>query len=407
MLDVKKIRKDFPIFKNDQSLVYLDSTATTLKPKVVIDKLREYYEQYTSNVFRGLYPLSQRSTKEYEDTRSVVAKFINAKDKEVIFTRNTSESLNLVAYCLAKDGFDSGDSIVTTIMEHHSNFVPWQQICIDQGCNLRVVGITSDGNLDMDDLEKQIDESTKLLAVTYVSNVLGTVNPLEEIVEIARKKNPEVIIVVDAAQAIQFIPINVKKLDIDFLAFSSHKILGPTGVGVLWGKESLLKDMPPFLYGGEMIREVGVDKTTYANLPHKYEAGTPAIGEVIALKEAIKYVQRIGLDDIRNHEEEILSLAFSELKKAFGDEISFIGPIDPEKKAAILAFEFGKYHPHDIAEILGSQNVCVRAGHHCAMPLHKELDVVASSRASFYIYNDKEDINHLVSALKKVKKVLG
>jgi len=408
MLNTKKIRKDFPIYKNNKNLVYLDSTATSLKPKVVIKKLNEYYEKYTSNIFRGLYPLSQKATKEHEETREIVAKFINAfKPEEVIFTKNTSESLNLLAYSLGEQIIKENDKIVCSITEHHSNFVPWQQLCMRKKAKFETLPVDKNGNLETDHLEKLITKKTKILALPYISNVLGILNPIKKIARKARKLNPDIIVIIDAAQAAPHLKLDVEDLKVDFLAFSSHKMLGPTGVGVLWGKEKLLRAMPPFLTGGETIHEVTKEKTTFAVIPHKFEAGTPAIGEIIALKEAIKYLEKIGLERIQAHEKKLITYAVEKLKKDFGDQIKFLGPQTPENKTGILAFTFDKFHPHDIAEILGNENICVRAGSHCAMPIHKHYDILASTRASFYLYNDKKDIDRLAEGLKNVEKILS
>lgn len=408
MLDIKKIKQDFPIFKNIPNLVYLDSSSTSLKPQVVIDKIVEYYEKYGANVARGLYPISEKATEEYEETRQIVADFINAATSdEVIFTRGTTESVNLVAYSLGREIVGKGDEIVTTIMEHHSNFVPWQQLAFEVGADFKVADITEDGPLV--DLTDVITKKTKILALTYVSNVLGTINPIKEIVATAKKINPEIIIFVDAAQAAPHMKIDVADLGCDFLAFSSHKMLGPTGVGVLWGKREVLERMFPFNFGGEMIREVYIDKTIFKEIPHKFEAGTPHIDGVIAFKEAIKYLLDIGFDKIRAHEISLTKYSLKRLQEELGDDIKILGPMDPEKKGGVIAFAFafGKFHPHDIAQIVSDNGVAVRAGNHCAMPLHTRYGLPASVRASFYIYNDESDVDKLIDGLKKVKKVLS
>ena len=407
MLDVTKIRQDFPIFDKHPNLIYLDSTATSLKPRSVIEKLTEYYSEYSSNIHRGLYPIAQRADTEYHATREIVAKFIHAKStQEIIFTRNTSESLNLLMYTLGEKIIEPGDEIVTTIAEHHSNFVPWQVLCENKQATFKVVKIDKQATVDLVELAEKITPKTKILAITYLSNVLGTVNPIEQVVEIARRINPEIIIIVDAAQAAPHIPINVETLKVDFLAFSSHKMLGPTGVGVLWGRKELLEQIGPFMYGGDMIDEVTVEKTTFAKLPYKFEAGTPSIGEVIAFKEAIKYLEQIGLENIEQHEKMLINLAFTKLKDKFGENIQFIGPSDPTNKTGILAFVFKDYHPHDVADILGQKEICIRAGHHCAAPLHQAANIPASSRMSFYLYTTPEDIDKIVDGLESVDKIL-
>ncbi|VVA43355.1 selenocysteine lyase, PLP-dependent [Candidatus Roizmanbacteria bacterium] len=406
MIDLKKIRKEFPIFQNQPELAYLDSTATSLKPKAVIEKIREYYEEYSANVFRGIYPMSEKATVEFEETREVISKFINAnKSEEVVFTRNATESLNLLAYSLGRKIIEDGDEIVTTIMEHHSNFVPWQVLAAEVGATLKVIDINDHGYLVIN-WDEVITKKTKILALTYVSNVLGTINPVKEIVIAAKKINPKIIVIVDAAQAVPHTKINVQDLGADFIVFSSHKMLGPTGVGVLWGKEKYLKEMYPFMYGGDMIEEVYIDHSTYKDPPHKFEAGTPAIGEIIAFKEAIKFLKKIGMENIRDHEKKITDYAINRLIDTFGQSIKIYGPKKIEDRGGIISFSLDKFHPHDIAQILADNGVCVRAGHHCAMPLHTRLNVPATVRASFYIYNDEKDVEKLVEGLKKVNKTL-
>jgi len=406
MIDIKTIKKQFPIFQNQPDLIYLDSTATSLKPKIVIDKLKEYYEKYPANIFRGIYPMSEKATTEFEETRRIVSEFINAnKPEEIIFTRNTTESINLLAYSLGRKIIESGDEIATTIMEHHSNFVPWQVLASEVGATFKIVDINDEGYLKIN-WNEVITKKTKILTLTHISNVLGTINPVKKIITEAKKINPKIIVIVDAAQAVPHLKIDVKDLGADFIVFSSHKMLGPTGVGILWGKEQLLKEMYPFMYGGDMISEVYIDKTTFKDPPHKFEAGTPAIGEVIGFKEAIKFLNKIGMDKVREHEKQLTAYCFKTLKKEFGEKIRFYGPADIEDRGGVITFSFDKFHPHDIAQILADQGICVRAGHHCAMPLHTRLCVPATVRASFYIYNDKEDVEKFVEGLKKVQKIL-
>lgn len=401
------IKKDFPIFDNNPSLVYLDSTATSLKPKSVIDKLVEYYSQYSANIFRGVYKISEKATEEYEETRNITSKFINAKKpEEIIFTRNTTESINLVCYSKGREIINKGDEIVTTIMEHHSNFVPWQQLAFENGATFKIMDIDKQGFL-IKELDKVITKKTKILALSLVSNVLGTINPIKDIIRKSKEINPNIIIIVDAAQAVPHMKIDVQDLGCDFLAFSSHKMLGPTGVGVLWGREEMLNEMFPFMFGGEMINEVYVDYTTFKDPPHKFEAGTPSIGEVIAFNEAIKFLEKIGMDKVREHELKLVEYCLNLFKSEFKEEIKIFGPADSKDRGGVVAFNFGKFHPHDIASILDEENIAVRAGHHCAMPLHNRLGVNATVRASFYIYNSEEDVNKLVEGLKKVKKTLG
>lgn len=426
MLDVKKIRQDFPIFKTQPRLVYLDSTATSLKPKKVIDKAVEYYKNYSANIFRGVYKISERATQEYEETREIIAKFINAQsEREVIFTRNTTESINLIAYGLGRKIVGRGDQVVTTIVEHHSNFVPWQVLALETGADFIVINTDKQGYLGQIQYKKKgdrfkdqyqkykeffagiINSKTRIFSLTSVSNVLGIINPIKAIVQAVKDLNPNLIVVIDGAQAVPHLKIDVQDLGGDFFAFSSHKILGPTGVGVLWGREDLLKEMFPFQYGGEMIKEVKIKKTSYKEPPYKFEAGTPSIAEVIGLKEAVRYLQNIGYSDLANHEREILAYAFDRLKKEFNDKIKIVGPTDLADRCSIISFNFKDYHPHDVAQLLDEEGIAVRAGHHCAMPLHRHLGLGATVRASFYLYNDKEDVDKLIKGLKKIEKILG
>lgn len=409
---MKDIKNLFPIYQNQPNLVYLDSTATSLKPKSVTSKIKEYYEEYSANVFRGIYPMSEKATVEFEETREIVSRFINANNKnEVIFTRNATESLNLLAYSLGRKILESGDEIVTTIMEHHSNFVPWQVLSGEVGATFKIIDIDDEGYLDLENdnlkaLKQIITKKTKILTLTYVSNVLGTINPIKKIVSTAKNINPNIITIIDAAQAVPHLKIDVQDLGADFIVFSSHKMLGPTGVGVLWGKEKLLKEMYPFMYGGDMISEVYIDRTIYKDPPHKFEAGTPAIGEIIAFKEAIKFLNEVGMKNINDHEKKLTKTAMDRLINTFGEEIKIYGPKNIEDHNGILSFSFGKYHSHDVSQILADNGICVRAGHHCAMPLHTRLNLPATVRASFYIYNDENDVEKLVEGLKEVKKIL-
>lgn len=406
MLNPDKLKKDFPIFQNLPGLIYLDSTATSLKPQSVINKLREYYETYSANIYRGIYHLSERATEEYEKTREVIASFIHANTSgEVIFTRNTSESLNLLCYTLGEQIIKKRDEIATTIMEHHSNFVPWQQLLIKKGGKLSVIKLDTEGWLDVENLEKYISKKTKILCLTYVSNVLGVANEIKQIIKDAKKINQSIITIVDAAQAVPHRKVDVQDLGCDFLAFSSHKMLGPTGVGVLWGRKALLDAMPPFLYGGEMISAVHVRNSQFKEAPHKFEAGTPAIAEVIALKEAVFYLEKVGLKEIENHEKKLAAYAIKRLGQEFKN-LHVIGPKKAENKGGIVSFHFDKYHPHDVAQILSEKNICVRAGNHCAMPLHEELHLTATVRASFYLYNTVSDVDKLIAGLHDVSRIL-
>lgn len=408
IMNTDAIRKDFPQLRrkiHGKPIVYLDSTATSLKPQAVIDKENEYYTRYTANVFRGIYTTSEEATAEYEKARELVASFIGATNaSEVVFTRNTSESINLVAYSLMPQ-FAKGDRLVTTIMEHHSNFVPWQQLGREKGIGLAIWNIDEHYELPFASLEKLVTRKTKLLAVTAVSNVLGTINPIKEIVRAVKKLNPVCLVLVDAAQAVPHMPVDVSDWGADFVAFSGHKMLGPTGVGVLWAKKEQLDDMRPFNYGGEMISEVHIDRTVFKEAPHKFEAGTPHIAGVIGLGAAVSYLQKLGMHDVRAHEVALIRYALKRFSEIPG--FRFYGPTDPEGRGGVFAFTLKGAHPHDIAQILNEQNVYVRAGNHCAMPLHEYMGVGSSARASFYVYTTAEDIDALIESLKGVQKLLG
>ncbi len=411
MIDASSIKNDFPIFDSQPDLVYLDSTATSLKPKSVIEKINEYYRSYSANVHRGIYALSEKATAEYEAAREAIAEFIHAnRSEEIIFTRNTTESLNLIAYSLGRDIIRENDEIVTTQMEHHSNFVPWQTLALENGGVFKIIEVSPEGYLTTAgdkniDLHKVISRKTKILALTYVSNVLGTINPIREIISNAKKINPDIITVVDAAQATPHMLINVEEIGCDFLAFSSHKMLGPTGIGVLWGKYDLLDRMFPFQFGGEMIMEVSLEKTTFKKPPYKFEAGTPHIAGAIGLHAAINYLKKIGMNEIHLHEQKLIEYAQKTLIQAFGSKIRILGPNNIKDKTGIVSFSLGDIHPHDIAQILDEDQIAVRAGHQCAMPLHTSLKIGASARASFYLYNTKADVDKLISGLQKVEKV--
>jgi len=408
------IKKDFPLFTNYPTLVYLDSAATSLKPQSVIEKINEYYSQYSANIFRGVYKISEKATFEYENTRMKIAKLINSAPEEIVFTRNTTESINLIAYALGRQIINKNDEILLTIMEHHSNFVPWQQLAFENSASLKIININYEGYLDLEgildndlnklqaSLGKIINENTKIFTLTHISNVLGTINPVKEIVKISKKINPKIITIVDAAQSIPHMDVNVKDINCDFIAFSAHKMLGPTGVGILYGKKDLLEQVFPFLLGGEMIKEVALEKTTFKDSPYKFEAGTPAIGEVIGLGAAVDYLKKIGLSKIREHELSLTDYALRRLKEEFGNKIKIFGPTISQNRGGVIAFQFDRYHPHDVAQILDEENIAVRAGHHCAMPLHHQLKVEGTVRVSFYLYNTQEDIEKLVNGLKKV-----
>ena len=405
------IKNNFPIFKKHQDLVYLDSASSSLKPQSVINAINEYNSSYSVNVHRGLYPLAEKASLEYEETRDVVAKFINAPSKdEIIFTRNATESLNLLGYTLEKE-LNSQSEIVITIAEHHANFVTWQQVAKKTRATFSLIDI--DENTDLDiyrngkvDLSMYVSSNTKIVALHYISNVLGRVQPLNEIIRSIRAINPHVYIIVDAAQASPHHVIDVRELDCDFLVFSSHKMCGPTGVGVLWGKKALLEKLPPFLFGGDMIDEVFTDHSTFAKAPGKFEAGTPDISGVIGLKAAIQFLTNVGLEKIQEHEMRLAQLTIEKMKQAFGESIHIIGQNSKFDRIGVVSFTFEGIHPHDVAGMLGEEHICIRAGHHCAMPLHTRLGINASNRASFYLYNNEEDVEKLIEGLRKVKKIL-
>jgi cysteine desulfurase / selenocysteine lyase len=405
MKNMKDVRKDFPIFSSLQDgkpLIYLDSTATSLKPQQVIDAQNEYYSKYTANVFRGIYRISEKATLEYENARAAIAAFIHARTEEILFTRNASESLNLVMYAWGKQNLQKGDEIVTTIMEHHSNFVPWQQVAIEKGCELKIVGLTPSYELDYTQLKKLITRRTKLLTFTAMSNVLGTLVDIPKVCEIAKSINPAIIIVVDGAQSVPHVPVDVSTGGIDFLAFSAHKMLGPTGIGALWGRKEILGEMQPFQYGGDMIKEVYIKETIFNDTPHKFEAGTPHIAGAIGFGAAVSYLSDLGMENVREHEIAITEYALKKLNAVKG--MTIFGPSDASKKGGVVSFRLDGIHPHDIAQILDQHNVCIRVGFHCAQPLHDSVIGGPTARASFYIYTTESDIDALVSGLVFVQK---
>lgn len=407
MKTIRDCAQDFPQLRrliNGKRIVYLDSTATSLKPQAVIDKENEYYTTYTANIFRGIYTTSEEATQEYEDARKKVAAFIGAKNAdEVVFTRNASESINVFAYSYGLSHIKSGDRIAVSIMEHHSNFVPWQQLGQDRGWGIDIWRTTEDGQLDISYLDTLITSKTKVLAITALSNVLGTITPVEEIVKRVKRINPHCMVVVDAAQAAPHMPIDVMRWNADIVVFSSHKMLGPTGIGVLWGKYELLERMQPFLYGGEMIEEVREETSLFKKPPHKFEAGTPHIAGVIGFGSAIEYLTSLGMENIREHEKELVSYAQTQLSRISG--LRVYGPTDIDMKGGVMAFTLKEAHAHDIAQVLNEDNICVRSGNHCAMPLHISLGIAATARASFYVYTTHKDIDMLVEGLEKVKKI--
>ena len=406
-VQLEEVRDDFPILSqtvHGKPLVYFDNAATSQKPRQVIEAMNDYYRRYNANVHRGIHALAERATREYELARQRIAKFINAPAPEtVIFTRGTTESINLVAYSWARANLKPGDEILITWMEHHSNIVPWYQVAAATGAVIKRIDLTPTGELDLGHLDTLLNSRTKLLAVTHCSNVLGTINPIRQLAAAAHKVGA--VILVDGAQAIPHLAVDVQALDVDFYAFSGHKMLGPTGSGALFGKRQLLEAMPPFMGGGEMIREVRADGFTCNDLPYKFEAGTPSIAEAIGLGVAVDYLQNIGLEKIRQHEKEITGYALDRLRELV--EIKIYGPLDVEKRGGLVAFTFSDIHPHDLATFFDQEGIAVRAGHHCAMPLHKKLSLSATTRISFYLYNTRDEVDVFIAALHKAKKFFG
>lgn len=401
------MKSDFPILQqqvNGHPLVYLDNAATTQKPRSVIDALVHFYEYDNANIHRGVHTLAERSTAAYEGVRPKAAKFIGAPGgSEVIFTRNATEGLNLLAQSWGGANLAEGDEIILSVMEHHSNIVPWQLAARRANASLRYANITPEGRLDLDHLRSLVTPRTKVISVTHGSNVLGTINPVAEVAEMAHSVGA--LLVVDGAQSAPHLPVDVAALGCDAFVFSSHKMLGPTGVGVLWAKRELLEEMPPYMGGGDMISIVKLYDSTWADLPHKFEAGTPNIADVVAFGAAIDYLEAIGMDAVREHELDITAYAYDRMRTA--DGITLFGPPPGDDKGAVLSFALDYAHPHDIATILDSRGIAVRAGHHCAQILMRELRQPATARASFYIYNDRADVDALVEGLGEVSRVMG
>ncbi|UPH49833.1 cysteine desulfurase [Listeria innocua] len=407
MIDIQKIRADFPILDqeiNEKPLAYLDNAATSQKPKQVIAALTHYYEFDNANVHRGVHTLAARATDAYESARAKVAKFIHAREvAEIIFTRGTTSAINLVVDSYAEANIEAGDEIVISYLEHHSNLIPWQQLAKRKGAVLKYIELEEDGTISVEQAKKTIGEKTKIVALAHVSNVLGTITPIKEIAAIAHKFGA--VILVDGAQAVPHMEVNVVDLDADFYAFSGHKMMAPTGIGALYGKRELLDAMEPTEFGGEMIDFVELYDSTWKELPWKFEAGTPIIGGAIALGAAIDYLAEVGLANIHAHEQALVSYAIEEMSKIEG--ITIYGPKDASKRCGLVTFNLEGAHPHDIATILDEDGIAIRAGHHCAQPLMKWLDVSSTARASFYIYNTKEEIDALIDGLKLTKEYFG
>jgi cysteine desulfurase/selenocysteine lyase len=406
-LDVERIRKDFPTLSvqvNGKPLVYLDNAATTHKPLPVLDAMKDYYYRFNANPHRGAHYLGVLATEMYEKAREKVREFINARStREIIFTRNATESLNLIAYSYGMKFVEKDDEIVICISEHHSNIVPWQKIAKLKGANLKYLYINDDFRLDMEEVNSKITEKTKIVSIAQMSNVLGTIYPVKEIIEIAHSKGA--IAIIDGAQSVPHMKVDVQDLDADFLVFSGHKMLGPMGIGVLYGKEEILENMPPFLMGGDMIEYVEEQSTTFAELPHRFEAGTPNVEGAVGLAAAIDYLNEIGLDNICKYEKELTAYALEKLKEI--PYVKIYGPLDLENRGGVISFELEGCHPHDVSTIVDTYGVAIRAGHHCAQPLMKFLKAPATSRISFYFYNTKSEIDVFIDSLLKVRKWLG
>lgn len=406
-LNVKEIRKDFPILERETRagvrVTYLDSTATSQKPVQVIEAMNDYYRRSNANIHRGVHTLAEEATSLYEGAREKIAKFINASSsREIIYTRNTTESINLVAYSWARANLKQGDLVILTEMEHHSNLVPWHMLQAERNIELDFITVTEDGLLDLDVYKSLLDRRPKLVSFTHMSNVLGTINPVAEMIRMAHEVGA--IVLIDGAQSVPHLKVDVQKLDADFYAFSAHKMCGPTGIGALYGKSSLLETMPPFLGGGDMIKEVKLRSFRANTLPHKFEAGTPAIAEAIGFGAAVDYLSAVGMENITSHEHEITSYALDRLEEIPG--VKLFGP-SADKKGGVAAFVLDGIHPHDVAQILDQDGIAIRAGHHCAQPLHEKFGIPATSRASFYMYSTKEEVDLLVNGLYKVKEMFG
>ena len=402
---IKGIESDFPILSqkvNGKKLVYLDNAATTQKPKAVIKSIEKYYSESNANIHRGVHALSQKATDLYENSRKNVSNFINAEsENQIIFVRGATEAINLVANSHVRPLLNQNDEIIISQMEHHANIVPWQLICEERNAKLRILPMNQRGELILDSLGKIISKKTKFMAINHVSNSLGTVNPIEEIVKIAHQHKIKILI--DGAQAVQHIPIDIQKIGADFYCFSGHKLYGPTGIGILYGKKQLLNEMPPYQGGGDMIKSVTFDETVYNDVPHKFEAGTPNISGAIGLSAAIDYIREIGIEKISKHESELLEYASKELKKI--DNVQIIG--NAENKASVLSFVIKNIHPHDIGTIMDSDGVAIRAGKHCTDPVMDFYCIPATARASFAAYNNKEDVDKLIKSVKKAIEVFG
>jgi len=403
MLDVQAIRRDFPILGRQvhgKPLVYLDNAATTQKPRAVIDALVHFYEHQNANIHRAIHTLGEEATAAYEETRAKVSRFINApRPENIVFTRGATEALNLVAYAWGRANVREGDEIVLSQMEHHSNMVPWQRLAQEVGATVKYIGVTDEGTLDLDGLDDIIAEKTKLVSVTQVSNAFGTINPLSKIIAAAHRRGA--LAVVDGAQSVPHMPVDVQAMDCDFLAFSAHKMLGPTGVGVLYARYELLEAMEPFQSGGEMISRVRLEGATWNDVPWKFEAGTPNIADVIAFSAALDYLSALGMDNVRAHEQELTAYALGRLRQL--EDITIYGPQDASRQGGVVSFNYPDIHAHDVGTILDREGVAIRAGHHCAQPLMRRFDMAGTARVSFYIYNTLEEVDALVQGIEKAR----
>lgn len=406
MFLLNTMKQDFPIFRKHPELVYLDSAATSLKPQVVLAAMEEYYTSYSANIHRGLYPLSEQATAKYEQSKQIIAEFIGANSsKEIIYTKNTTEAINAIAVSLSRTESLTGLTAAVSLVEHHANFVPWQQLAQQEGMRFVIVDVDSTGRINSDLLSKQIDRTTKVFAFCAVSNVTGIIQDIEHIISIVKTIASDCLVVIDAAQAVAHMPIDVRAWGADAVAFSGHKLFGPTGIGVLWAGETLLQRLAPYQYGGGMISSVSGEKTTFAGLPDKFEAGTPPIAEAIGLAAAVQYLSTFGLDTVKAHEQTITTYALEKLTALSG--VRVFGPVEPEDRVGVIPFVVEGIHHHDVAQVLAGQQVCIRAGHHCAMPFHDFLQVSGTSRASVSLYNTKEDIDVLIEGLQKVIRVFA
>jgi cysteine desulfurase/selenocysteine lyase len=407
MFDVNVIRQDFPILHqtvNGNPLAFLDSAASSQKPTLVIEAMDRYYREYNANVHRGIYQISEKASEAYETARKKIGRFINARSwREVIFTRNATESINLVAYTWGQANIKAGDVIIISEMEHHANLIPWQQLAARTGATVKYIPVDERGYLDMATFYEWLTPEVKLVAITQMSNVMGTVTPIGEIVQKAHQIGA--LVLVDGAQAVPHMPTDVQALDCDFLVFSGHKMLGPTGIGILWARKEILAEMPPFLTGGDMISRVTFERAEWNQLPWKFEAGTPAIAEAIGLGYAVDYLNQLDMKNVRHHEIELTTYALNRLSQVEG--LRIYGPLEPTARGGAVAFTLGDIHPHDVASVLDGEGIAVRAGHHCAMPLHDKLGLPATTRASFYVYNIPEEVDRLTAGLDKVRELLG